>query len=412
MKLIYFAQYFPPEKAAGLPLIEDLLEGYVKAGFEVNLFTPMPTRGITPEERAVYMKKKIEKKKDGKLTIHRMALYREGKGFFNRALRYAIFSLECLYVGLTKPGDIVFTGSGPPTQGLIVGLVRKFTKKKFVYNLQDIFPDSLVNAGITSEGSFLWKIGRKMEDFTYRQSDVIIVISEDFKKNIIAKGVTEEKIVVVPNWFNCKIHPIERKENKLFPKFGLNPRNFYICYSGNIGYTQNMDLLVRTAELIKDSMPDVAFIVVGEGEAKADFEKKIMEKKLNNIILLPFQPYEDLSHVFSLGDAGLVISKAGVGENSIPSKTWDIMAAKRPVIASFDKKSELTKIINNVGCGIAVPPDDSEMLAEAIKKLKHSSEACYQCGLKGKKYLEEYLDRDACVGVYVRTIIDIVKREA
>lgn len=401
MKLIYFVQYFVPEKAAGLPLVEDLLEGYVKDGFNVKLFTPMPTRGITEEERTAYKKKKEEQKYGGKLTIHRMALYREGKGFVPRALRYVLFSLECLWKGFTEPGEIVFTGSGPPTQGVIVGLVRKFTKKKFVYNLQDIFPDSLVNAGITSEGSFLWKVGRKMEDFTYRQADVIIVISEDFKRNIMAKGVPASKIVVVPNWVNSSIHPVERKDNKLIEAYGLDPNLFYICYSGNVGYTQNMELLVNVAEQIQDSMPDVVFVIVGEGAAKAELERQIREKSLRNIMPLPFQPYEDLSHVFSLGDVGLVISKPGVGENSIPSKTWDIMAAERPVLASFDADSELTKIIDRVQCGKAVPADDADRLVEAINILKSSANLRAAYGKNGAKYLKEHLDRDTCVRAYV-----------
>lgn len=410
MKLIYFVQYFNPEKAAGLPLVDDLLEGFVNAGIDVKLFAPMPTRGITAEERASYKKKKNEKKYNGKLIIHRMALYREGKSFVSRAFRYIIFSLECLIKGFIEPGEIIFTGSGPPTQGVIVGLVHKFTRKKFVYNLQDIFPDSLVNTGITAEGSFIWKIGRKMEDFTYRQADVIIVISEDFKKNIMTKGVPENKIVVVPNWVNSRIKPIERENNKIIEKYNLNPDMFYICYSGNVGYTQNMELLIKTAELIKNSMPDVAFIVVGEGAAKRDLERRIKEKRIKNIILLPFQPYEDLSYVFSLGDVGLVISKSGIGKNSIPSKTWDIMAAERPVLASFDKDSELTKIINEVGCGLAVEADNADALIAAIKKFRDSRKECKEYGIRGKKYLIEHLDRKKCVDKYVKVCKNLIER--
>ena len=174
MKLLYFVQYYFPEKAAGLQLVKDLLNGFVDCGFDVKLITPMPTRGVSDEERDNFKNKKEESFFNNKLVIHRMSLYREGKGFFTRALRYAIFSLECLYKGLTEPCDLVFTGSGPPSQGVICSIVKKLTRKKFIYNLQDVFPDSLVNGGITKKGSFLWKIGRKMEDFTYRNADAII----------------------------------------------------------------------------------------------------------------------------------------------------------------------------------------------------------------------------------------------
>ena len=125
------------------------------------------------------------------------------------------------------------------------------------------------------------------------------------------------------------------------------------------------------------------------------------------MFLLPYQPYEDLSQVFSLGDVGLVISKSGVGENSIPSKTWDIMAAGKPVLASFDESSELSKIIRKIGCGVAVPADNEEAFIAAIKKLRESQEFRTQCGRKGKTYLVDYLNRDKCVKMYVRTARDI-----
>lgn len=401
MKLVYFVQYYFPEKAAGLQLVKDLLEGLSNGGFDVKLFTPTPTRGVTKEERRD--SKKDESLYDGKLKIHRMALYREGKGFIPRAFRYIIFSFECFLKGLTEPCEVVFTGSGPPSQGVICGLIKKLTKKKFIYNLQDIFPDSLINGGITSEGSLIWKIGRKMENFTYKNADTIIVISDDFKANIMAKGVPEEKIVVVPNWVNTSITPVPREKNKLIEKYSLDPSKFYVCYSGNIGYTQNIELLVSVAEIVKNDLPDVAFIVIGDGSAREELGKLVEEKRLANVILLPYQPYEDLSHVFSLGDVGLVISKSGVGENSIPSKTWDIMAAEKPVLASFDESSELSKIIRKIGCGVAVPADNAEELIQAIKKLRESPEFRVQCGRNGKTYLLDYLDRDKCVESYVET---------
>ncbi len=409
MKLVYFVQYYFPEKAAGLQLVKDLLEGFVNGGFDVKLFTPTPTRGVTAEERSESKKKKNESYFDGKLIIHRMALYREGKGFIPRAFRYVIFSLECFIKGLFEPCEIVFTGSGPPSQGVICALIKKLTKKRFIYNLQDIFPDSLVNGGITSESSVLWRIGRKMENFTYKNADAIIVISEDFKANIMAKGVPEEKIVVVPNWVNTSISPITRDQNKLIAKYNLDPTKFYVCYSGNIGYTQNMELLVSVAERIKETLPDVIFVVIGDGSAREELGRSIEEKNVKNVILLPFQPYDDLSHVFSLGNIGLVISKAGVGENSIPSKTWDIMAAERPVLASFDANSELSNIIRQIGCGIAVPADNADELINAISKFKESPEFCRICGNNGKKYLLDYLSKDRCVREYVDTALEVWK---
>lgn len=407
MRLLYFVQYYYPEKAAGLQLVEDMLKGYVDAGFDVDLYIPMPTRGITKEERKEYKKRKIEYKYNNKLTIHRMALYREGKGFIPRTIRYFIFSFECFWKGLTKRADVVFSGSAPPSQGVIIGWIKKLTGKRFVYNLQDIFPDSLVNVNMTHKGSIIWKIGRKMENYTYRKADRIIVISEDFKNNILEKGVPEDKIVVVPNWVNSTIRSIPREENVLINRYDLDPSKFIICYSGNIGYTQNIELLVDVAEGLKAT--DINFVIIGDGSTKEELERMITDRNLTNMKLLPYQPYEELSHVFSLGDAGLVISRAGIGGNSIPSKTWDIMAAERPVLASFDADSDLSKIIQKEECGIAVPADNKEELIGAILKLYNDERLRKQYGQNGKRYLVENLDRDKCVGEYIKTTIQAIE---
>ena len=117
MRLMYFVQYFPPEKASGLPLVEDLISGFAERGWDVDVYTTTPTRGVSESVRKEYSKRKLEIRCDGKLRIHRMRLYREGEGLFQRTIRYTIFSLMCLCKGLTESADAFFTGNGPPTQG-------------------------------------------------------------------------------------------------------------------------------------------------------------------------------------------------------------------------------------------------------------------------------------------------------
>src|SRR5699024_10501649 len=129
----------------------------------------------------------------------------------------------------------------PPILGAKAALVKKFRHIPFIYTLQDIFPDSLVSTGLTHQGSLLWLIGQRLENFTYRNADKIIVISDDFKRNIVAKGVPEHKIEVVYNWVDEKaVTPIEREANRLITRYGLDKDKFYATYCGNIGLTQNM----------------------------------------------------------------------------------------------------------------------------------------------------------------------------
>ncbi len=400
MKVLAYSCYYTPEIAASMYLTEDIYKGIVDAGHTLEVYVPMPTRGISEEVRKEYKGKKHEKKYDGKLTIHRIAMYREGKNSALRALRYLFVNASFIWKGLKTKADVIFVQSTPPTQGMMAGIVGALKHTPVVYNLQDIFPDSLVNSGMTSEGSLIWRVGRRIENFSYRHAKKIIVISEDFKKNILAKGVPEEKIVVVPNWADVSgVYPVERKDNVLINRYGLDPEKFYITYCGNVGFTQNMDLLLDTAIDLKNELPNLRFVVIGDGADKERVQKRVEEEKIENVIMLPFQPYEDIAHVFSFGDVGLIISKPGVGNNSVPSKTWSIMAAGRPVLASFDSDSELCKLIDQIGCGKHADAGDKDGLKEAIQFFCGTNNG--DMGSTGLTYINEYANKEKCVEAYV-----------
>lgn len=401
--------YFLPEKAASIYLTENRLEAFAKAGFDTVIWASRPTRGLSDEEYQEYKKKYLETMYGGKVTVHRFTMFREGKNPLLRALRYSLNWIIQLWKGLReKDVDCIYLASTPPIQGLLGAFVKKFRGIPFVYNLQDIFPDSLYNNGLANKGGILWKIGRVIENFTYKHSDKIIVISEDFKKNIMAKGVPEEKIVVVYNWVDQNaVVNIERENNKLFDKYNLDRSKFYIEYSGNIGLSQNMDMLLEVMEDLQDNYPDINLVLVGEGAYKAQVEKIVADKQLKNVVMLPFQPYEDISHVFSLGDIGLVISKPGTGAASVPSKTWSIMSASRPVLANFDE-NELKDILAGNECGIFTKAGDKEAFKQSIITLYENRELCKQYGENGRQFVMDNLTREVGTQKYVDVIKSVV----
>ncbi len=411
MKILTFCSYFEPEIAASMYLTTNLFEDAASSGAEVELFAPTPTRGVDKETIHRYKKIKHEERCDGKLHIHRFAMMQEGKKTLGRAFRYILVNLAFVWKGLRTKADVMFIDSTPPTQGFMAAFLKKLKRIPIVYNLQDIFPDSLVHTGISTEKSLAFKIGRWMEKVTYRNADKIIVISEDFKQNIMAKGVPEEKIEVVYNWVDEQaVYQVPREENPLFRKYGLDPEKFYVAYSGNIGLTQNMELLVEVAERLQ-KYSDIGFVLVGDGAYLETLKQHIAEKQLTNITLLPFQPYSEIANVFSLGDAGLIISKAGVAANSVPSKTWSYMAAKTPILASFDEDSELVRITTENRCGVCVPPDDAEALCETILKMKSISERLPELGENGRQYIDENLSRHVGTGKYIAVMQKVATKK-
>lgn len=407
MKVLQLTGYFLPEKAASIYLTENRLEAFAEAGFDTVIWASRPTRGLSDEEYQEYKNKKQETMYDGKVTVKRFAMYREGMNPILRALRYSLNWIIQLWKGLReKDVDVIYLASTPPIQGMLGAFIQKFRGIPFVYNLQDIFPDSLFNNGLANKGGLLWKIGRVIENFTYKHADKIIVISEDFKKNIMAKGVPEDKIVVVYNWVDQNaVVDITRDENKLFDKYGLDREKFYVTYSGNIGLSQNMDMLLNAAKKI--SIDDIHFVLIGEGAYKAEVEKRVKEENIKNVTLLPFQPYEDISHVFSLGDLGLVISKPGTGAASVPSKTWNIMSASRPVLASFDE-NELKAIVEENHCGIFTKAGDEYAFIAAILNAYKDRNACKEMGKNGRQFVMDNLTKEVGTQKYVDVIKSVV----
>ncbi|MBO5454662.1 MAG: glycosyltransferase family 4 protein [Clostridia bacterium] len=397
MRLLTLNSYCFPEVTAASHLSKDLQEAYVKdKDITLEIYTPYPSRGVTDEVRREYIKdKKNETLHDGKMIIHRYPLMKEGKGTIQRFLRYMLLICKKTYYGLkAKDCDVLFTSSTPPVNGIMMCILKKFKKYKIVYNLQDIFPDSMCVAGMTKKGSLLWKIGRFVENKTYKAADKILVISEDFKKNIMQKGVPEEKIEIVYNWIDeNEVVSIPRDENTLCDKYDIDKNKFIVTYSGNIGHSQNIEMLAQTAKMLLDNK-DILFVVIGEGARKETLLKLVEENKLTNVKVLPFQDYADISHVFSLGDCGLVISKKGTGANSLPSKTWSIMSSQRAVIASFDKGTDLDRILTQSNCGVCIEPDDATALKEAVEKLYMDREMTVQMGKNGREYILNNLTKE------------------
>lgn len=401
MKAIFPCSYYLPETAASLYITDNIVHACADKGIEVDLYTPSPTRNVP--DGSVWERE--ERQMDGKLRIHRFHLYGEGKNPMLRALRYFLGEFILLHYCMWKKYDVAFVDSTPPIQGLKMPLIKWLKRKPTIYNVQDIFPDSLVGTGLTHEGSLIWKIGRMVEKITYRYADKIIVISEDFKKNIMAKGVPEDKIVVIYNWVDQnKVVDVPREENKLFEIYGLDRGKFYITYNGNIGLTQNMDMLLDVAKELQEEYEDIHFVLVGNGAYLDEVKRKVADQQLENVHLLPFQPYEDISHVFSLGDASLVISKPGVGANSVPSKMWSIMSASRPVLANFDE-NELKTIIENNHCGIFTKAGDKDAFKESILTLYNHRELCKEYGHNGRKFVLDNLTRE----VGTRKYVDVIK---
>lgn len=410
MKLLYLKTYYEPESIASPYLGIQTQEAFAREGFKMELFTPTPSRGLDKETINKYRKIRVEHKLNGMLTVRRFPLYAEGKNPILRAFRYFIQCIKLFFIGVfnknAKDSDIIMVSSTPPIIGPTAAIIKKFRHIPLIYNLQDIFPDSLVGTGLAKKDGILWKIGRVIEDFTYRNADKIIVISQDFKRNIMAKGVPEEKIEVIYNWVDeLAVVGIPRDLNPIFDELNIDRNKFYIVYAGNLGNAQNVEIIIDAANQLKD-YSEIKFVIFGTGGLEQEYKEKVKLLQLDNISFFSLQPYEKVSQVYSIGDACIVSCKKGLGGSAMPSKTWSIMSATRAVIANFDE-GELKTILEENNCGIFTKAGDKEAFKNAILELYHNQDKAVQLGKNGRQFIMENLTREIGTSKYVKVVKEV-----
>ena len=409
MKILLLPSYFYPEGVASPYISKNRNQAFADLGWDMVVYTPTPCRDISNEDRIEYGK--VEHRRDvmfdGHMMVNRFRLIPEGKNPIVRAFRYFAQNVKqfnrAVFANDAKSCDVMLIASTPPTQGAMAALIKKITHKPLVYNLQDIFPDSLVGTGLAKKDGLLWKIGRKIEDFTYRHADKIIVISEDFKKNIMAKGVPEDKIVVIYNWVDENaVHPVEDEENPLFEEFGISRDKFRVVYAGNLGNAQNIDIIMDAARKLKEN-DNIQFVIFGKGGLENDIKAAKENEQLDNLIVLPLQPYERVSSVYSLGDVCIVACKPGLGGAAMPSKTWSIMSCGSAVLANFDE-GELKAIVEGNNCGVFTKAGDLDAFVAAIENLSQNPSRCEEMGRNGREFILHNLTKEVGTQKYVEVI--------
>ena len=405
MKVLIPFSYYHPEQCAGLFVIDDMTQEAARQGVESLITVPTPTRNEDPEAKW----SRDESLCNGKVRVHRFHMYGEGKNPILRALRYLMCELVQLHFMLWKEYDVAFIDSTPPIQGLKLPIVRWFRKKPVVYNAQDLFPETLSGTGLAKQGGLLWKIGMWVSNVTFKYSDKIIAISEDIKRSIVARGVPKEKIEVVYNWVDENaVKPVKDEDNELFEEFGISRDKFRVVYAGNLGNAQNIGIIVEAAKRLKANH-DVEFVLFGKGGLEDEIKATKEREMLDNLKVLPLQPYERVSKVYGLGHVCIVACKPGLGGAAMPSKTWSIMSSGRAVLANFDD-GELKEILEKNHCGVFTLAGDLDGFVQVIDDLVADRDRCEEMGRNGRKFILENLTKEVGTRKYVEVIKSLIQK--
>ena len=399
MRILFLDAYFYPENIAFSHIEEDVMDSLIRAGHRITVVCPTPCRGICEDVIREYRNKKAEVYRG--IHIERYRAPREGKNPVLRAFRYFWCNVRGNSVAKKhRDTDVIFAVSTPPTQGYYAGKLAKKLHVPLVYSLQDIFPDSLVSTGLSREGSLLYRIGARIERKTYPRCSRIIVLSETARRNLLRKGVPEEKLVTVSNWIDAdRVRPVPRAENRLFDEYGVDRECFTVVYAGNFGNSQGTRVILEAAELLRGE--DVRFVLFGAGAEYEDAVRAVQQQRLDNVAIHPLLPAERVAEVYSMGDVALITGKKGVGQTALPSKLWSIMACGTPVIAAFDPDSELAGIVRTAQAGTVVEPENAQALADAVRAARSAGT---HARTAERNYVIAHASKEACAAQYVRCI--------
>lgn len=244
--------------------------------------------------------------------------------------------------------------------------VRAAKKKgmRVVAMLQDVWPDNAVQSGLIKEGSLIYRFFEVWQKYVYRHADNLICISDDMKDFIVSKGVPAEKIEVIYNWgYSDEPVNIPWEENRFVKKYKLDSQKFYAVYAGNIGRMQNVQLVVKAAKLL-ESHKDIHFLIVGDGVMREEIEK--MAQGLDNVTMLPLQPQELATSIYSMAGVNIIPLVPGGLKTALPSKIGVCLSCGNPIIACVEKGSKLERMLYKYHAGCTVDPKVANNLAEMI----------------------------------------------
>ena len=407
MRILLLSFYFAPDIAANAVIMTELAEELATLGHQVTVVTAFPHYAenvIDPRYRGRFIRQDEHKG----IRVIRTHLYTSPhkRRTLVRILSYISFNFLSTLAGLfSGQQDVILAPSPPLTIGFSAYVISRVKRIPYVYNVQDIYPDVVIKLGLLKNpiGKPLFRI---LERFVYRHARHITVISEGFRANLLGKGVPPQKLNIIPNFVDVDfIRPL-RRNNSFRRRFGLDWR-FVALFAGNIGHSQDLEHVLGCAALLQDR-DHIAFVIVGGGSCKQQLEDQARKMGLRNIHFIPFQPREDVPHIYAAADISLVTLRKGIALDSFPSKAYTIMASARPIIAAVDPGSDVWNLVQQTKCGLCVEPENPQALAESIRTLYADPALRERLGRNGRKHVMEYYTRQVVARQYHELLTSLV----
>ncbi|MBC7361716.1 MAG: glycosyltransferase family 4 protein [Candidatus Aminicenantes bacterium] len=394
MRFLVLAQYFPPEIGAPQLRLAALVRELRRLGHEVEVVTAMPnhpTGRIFPEYRGRFYRCE---EWEG-VPVHRVWLYPSLGAGIKRVLNYLSFSSTCLLaLARARKPDYVFVESPPLFLGVPGYLASQLWRVPLIFNVADLWPDSVRELGLMRDGPFL-RLAEALERWIYHKAAYVNAVTKGIRTVLIVKKqVPEAKVLFLPNGVDTDLFRPRPPDRDLAHKLGLEDRKI-VLYAGTLGYAQGLDVALEAMQLLQRD-GNVSLVFVGDGSEREKLIKGARTRGIANVIFLDPCPPERVARLYSIAYAGFASLRGlPLFKGARPSKLFPIMASGKPVI--YSGAGEGARLIEEARAGLVVPPEDPKALAEAIRHLVEHPELAAEMGRNGRAFVERNLSWSALV---------------
>lgn len=408
MRVLILSQYYKPEP---IPKLAELAEELSRKGHSVSVVTGLPnypTGVLYPGFRlGLVQRETIE----GVQVARTFEFPYHGKNSIGRMLNYVSFMVTAPLGSFFVPRcDVMYVFHPPLTIGVAAWLIARLHGIPFVYDVQDIWPETVVLSGML-RNRLIIRMLSILERFIYRRADGIFVVTRGARGNLLEKGVPPAKVSVMPHWIDeAKFAQIDSETRERVRQANGWTGKFVSLFAGNIGIIQGLDAVVRAAALLPR---DGGFLIslLGDGADKQRLQE--LAKSLDvgdRIQFLDRRPAEEVPALMEASDALLAHLKSDpLSQWVIPTKVFAYLAAGKPILMAAGGAA--AELVEEAAAGINIPPEDAVALAQAIRSLRDlAPEDRAAMGRRGRAYLVANFSKQSVLAQYEQKLQMISQR--
>jgi colanic acid biosynthesis glycosyl transferase WcaI len=402
MHILLLNEYYPPDTSATAKMAAQVAEALAQR-HRVTVVAGRPS--YDPDARYPYALLRRD-------TRNRVAVECVGSTAFPRHQMPRRVANYLSYLALAVPRalalrpDIILAMTDPPVAGIAGAFIARLAGRPFVYNIRDLYPDMAVGGDIVRAGKWAarWE---SLHRRALKQAARVIVLGDDMRERILAKGVAAERVVVVRDGTTPSSAPATSPATTSVGSPAVSPGSgaasmpdrgdpvvqeirhgfpFVVLHAGNLGFYGAWDTLLAAAKILSNE--NTGFVFIGDGANRAALESAARD--LPNVKFAPFRPVAQIAHVMMAGDVHIVTVKRGLEGVVVPSKLYSILAAGRPILVVAPAECDAARIVVESGCGVAADPDDPAAVAAAIRELRAQPARLGEMGHRARETAAKY----------------------